>query len=127
MNRTAERITEEQRRTLNAACGDLSRQTRWHGFRLSKDDWRHMLAGTVLGWRMMPGIDQGNGAPGLIMLGGSSLDLSKEQASLALTMAFAIGDHPQSQGLNQSPVRWCNAVLNARGCSADLAGESVDA
>ncbi len=109
------RITEEQRRTLNAACGDLSKGILWHGFRLTKDDWRHLLSGTALGWRTLPGIDQGDGrAAGLIMLGGSSLKLSKDQASLALTMAFAIGDHPEGQGLKQDRIQWSDTVLLAR-------------
>lgn len=109
-----EMLTEQQRKILNAACGDLSSQIHWHGNRLSKDDWRHLIAGTVLGWRMMPAIDRGEGAPGFIMLGGSSLNLTKEQCIDAITMAFHIGDDPASQGLNDSPVRWCASVCKAR-------------
>lgn len=106
--------TQEQRNLLNAACGDLSAQIEWHGFRLSKDDWRHMLSGTILGWRLMPGIDRGEGRAGLIMLGGSSLDLNKDQCTDALTQAFLIGDDPDSQGLKSAPVRWCRSVCGAR-------------
>ena len=105
------RMTDEQRRMLNAVCGDLASQIVWHGFRLSKDDWRHMISGTMLGWRMMPGIDRGEGAPGLIMLGGSSLSMSKTLAKDAITQGLAIGDDPSSQGLNCNPVHWCDAVL----------------
>lgn len=109
------RLTEPQRKTLNAACGDLADQIVWHGNRLTKDDWRHFFSGTVKGWRTMPGYDMGDGRPGLIMLGGSSMDLSKSQASDALTMAFCLGDDPESQGLKgQKAVRWCNAVCCAR-------------
>ena len=73
-----EALTEQQRKILNAACRDLSEQISWHGFKLTQDDWRHMLSGTMLGWRMMPGVDLGDGRPaGLIMLGDSSLKLSK--------------------------------------------------
>jgi hypothetical protein len=107
-------LTEQQRKILNAACGDLADQIDWHGNRLSKDDWRHMIAGTILGWRMMPAIDKGEGAAGFIMLGGSSLKLSKEQCIDAITMAFHIGDDPSSQGLKSNPVRWCAAVCKAR-------------
>ena len=109
-----EALTEQQRKILNAACGDLSDQIRWHGNKLSKDDWRHLIAGTVLGWRMMPAIDMGQGAAGFIMLGGSSLDLKKDQCIDAITMAFHIGDDPSSQGLKSEPVRWCAAVVKAR-------------
>lgn len=106
--------TQDQRNLLNAACGDLAAQIAWHGNRLSKDDWRHMLSGTVLGWRMMPAIDRGEGAPGFIMLGGSSLKLNKEQCTDAITLAFSIGDDPASQGLKDAPVRWCASVCGAR-------------
>lgn len=109
-----ELTTREQLNLLNAACGDLADQIIWHGFRLSKDDWRHMISGTILGWRLMPGIDRGQGAPGLIMLGGSSLDLNKEQCTDAITQAFLIGDDPETQGLTSPPVRWCKSVCGAR-------------
>lgn len=109
------KISEAQRRTLNAACGDLSRQIRWHGHRLTLDDWRHMLAGTMLGWRLVPGIDRGAGNAGFIMLGGSSLNLSKSQAADAITQAFAIGDDPSSQGIDAKPVQWCDVICLLRG------------
>ena len=109
-----EMLTEQQRKIFNAACGDLSAQINWHGFKLSKDDWRHLISGTKLGWRMMPGIDRGEGAPVFIMLGGSSLDLSKNQCSDAITQAFLLGDDPSTQGIKSAPVRWCESVCKAR-------------
>lgn len=113
----AEMLSIEQRKFLNAICGDLAAQVAWHGNRLTKDDWRHMIAGTVLGWRMMPGIDLGDGKPGMIMLGGSSLDLRKAECIEAITMALQIGDHPDEQGLKCKPVQWCDAVLLGLGFS----------
>lgn len=116
------KMTDKQRKMLNACCGDLSAQIIWHGNRLSKDDWRHMIAGTMLGWRMMPAIDRGEGAAGFIMLGGSSLNLSKTQARDAITCALNIGDDPESQNLKSKPVRWCDAVLLGLGFNpAELA------
>jgi hypothetical protein len=109
-----EALTEQQRKILNSACGDLANQISWHGFKLSKDDFRHMIAGTIKGWRLMPGIDRGEGQAGLIMLGGSSLALTKEECIDAITCAFQIGDDPESQGLKSSPVRWSAAVCKAR-------------
>lgn len=114
MSAWKEMLTEQQRKILNAACGDLADQISWHGFKLSKDDWRHMLSGTIKGWRLMPAIDRGQGNAGLIMLGASSLSLSKEDCIDAITQAFVIGDDPSSQGLNCKPVRWCSAVCKAR-------------
>lgn len=113
--------TLEQRKLFNAACGDLSDQLRWHGNRLSKDDWRHLLSGTVLGWRMMPAIDNGEGRQGFIMLGGSSLDLTKRQCTEAIEMAFAIGDHPEGQGIDAKPVRWGAVVCGARWIAEEMA------
>jgi len=110
-------MSDEQRRLFNAACGDLAQQIVWHGNRLSKDDWRHLISGTVLGWRMLPGIDMGTGAPGFVMLGGSSLNLRKEECTDAITMAFHIGDDPESQGLKSRRVRWCEVIQRARGIS----------
>jgi hypothetical protein len=109
------RMTDKQRKMLNACCGDLAAQVAWHGNRLSKDDWRHMIAGTMLGWRMMPAIDRGEGAAGFIMLGGSSLNLSKTQARDAITCALHIGDRPDEQSLKCKPVRWCDVVYRALG------------
>lgn len=115
-----EMLTEQQRKVLNAACGDLASQITWHGNRLSKDDWRHFISGTVLGWRIIPGIDFGAGAPGFVMLGGSSLDLSKEQASKALDIVFSIGDAPWDYEPTQKrAVQWCDKVMLARGFNPD--------
>lgn len=108
-------ISDQQRKLFNAACGDLAAQISWHGNRLSKDDFRHLIAGTVLGWRLMPAIDMGTGAAGFVMLGGSSLNLLKAECTDAITMAFHIGDDPSSQGLKSPPVRWCQVIRAARG------------
>ena len=115
-----ESLSDEQRRLFNAACGDLARCLSWHGFGLSKDDWRHMISGTILGWRMMPGIDIGNGTPGMILLGGSSLDLKGHKRTDAITLAFEIGDQPWDYEPTQKKrVRWCDVVRLARGLPPD--------
>lgn len=109
-------LTDEQRRLFNAACGDLARCLTWHGFRLSKDDWRHFISGTVLGFRMLPGIPLGNGAPGFVMLGGSSLDLTKPKCTEAIQIAFGIGDAPwEYEPSQRKAVQWCPVVRLARG------------
>ncbi len=114
-NKWQDMSTLEQRKLLNSACRDLSEQLRWHGNHLSTDDFRHLLSGTILGWRLMPAIDKGEGkAAGFIMLGGSSLDLSKKQCMDAIELAFTLGDHPEGQGLNCPPVRWGEVVTGAR-------------
>ena len=109
-----EPMTREQQKLLNAACGDLA-QMRWHGIVFSKDDYRHLLAAVVLGERLVPGINTGDGNPGLIRMSRSSLELTKSEATTAIRMAFDIGDNPEDQGLPKRPVRWCDKVLLARG------------
>jgi len=117
-----EMLTDQQRKIFNAACGDLSEQVVWHGNRLSKDDWRHFISGTVLGWRMLPGINRGEGAPGFVMLGGSSMSLTKQQCIDAITIAFSIGDAPwEYEPSQETPVRWCQSVCKARWLAEDLA------
>lgn len=114
-----EMLTDQQRKFLNCICGDLAEKLPWHGgIRLSKDDYRHMIAGTILGWRTMPGIDRGEGQAGWIMLGGSSLDLRKDDCRDAITLALHMGDHPEEQRLPAKPVCWCDTVMRGLGYSA---------
>lgn len=108
------RMTREQQKLLNAACGDLADQIAWHGNRISKDDFRHLIAAAVLGVRLMPAVNTGEGGPGLIMLGRSSLDFTRSEATKAIRTAFDIGDNPKDQGLQVVPVRWGPIVTLAR-------------
>lgn len=114
-----EKITPEQKRMLNAICGCLADQIMWHSWKLSKDDWRHLCAATALRQRPVPGISVNGEPAGLIYLSRSSLELTKEQASDAITIALQIGDHPDEQGLNCKPVTWSRAVLMGMGMPSD--------
>lgn len=107
-------MSRKQQKLLNAACGDLE-QIRWHGQRFDKDDYRHLLSAVVLGERLVPGVNRGEGEPGLIRMARSSLEMSKSQATEAIQIAFDIGDNPEDQGLKCRPVRWCDVVRLARG------------
>jgi hypothetical protein len=106
-------MTDQQRKMLNSVCGDLARCLEWHdGWRLSKDDWRHLFSGLASGLRIMRGWDFHDGhPPGFIMLGRSSLELTRSQAKDAITLAVQLGDDPSEQGLSQKPVRWSDATL----------------
>ena len=107
-------MTRKQQKLLNAACGDLAASLRWHGQRFDKDDFRLLICAVVLGERMVPGINTGMGAPGLVRMGRSSKELTKAQATEAIRMAFDIGDFPEDQGIASPPVRWGPAVCYAR-------------
>lgn len=121
MEEIKQMVTKDQLKLLNAACRDLAIHLSWHGNNLSHDDWRHLISGTVLGWRMMPAYDRGQGAPGFIMLGGSSLKLTKAQCIEAIEIAFHIGDCPADQGLTGKPVDWCDVIKLARGIAMEAA------
>ena len=109
------KISAKQVKMFNAICGDLE-QIHWHGNKLGKDDWRHLFSAVSAGQRMMPGWQYDDGrAPGFIMLGKSSLSLTRSQASDAITLAIQLGDDPESQGIKASPVRWSDTVLLGMG------------
>lgn len=110
-----EPMSRKQQNLLNAACGDLAMAfPLWHGIRFNKDDYRHLIAAVVLGDRLVPGINTGDGNPGLIRMSGRSSDFTKTEATKAIRMAFEIGDYPQDQGFSSKAIRWGAAVCLAR-------------
>ena len=87
------RMTPEQRRKLNAMCGDLSAQVTWFmqdgsPVKLHKDDWRHVFAGKQLGVRYVRDPEDWTR---LVTLNGSSRDLSERQASELIERLYAFG------------------------------------
>lgn len=77
----------DQNRKLNAMCGDLAEQVKWHGQMLSKDDWRHMfVAAYRKEQRVVPGFDGG-----FIVLGASSRGLTVPECIDVIEMMFAFG------------------------------------
>ena len=107
----AGRMTDKQRKMLNAVCGCLE-QIHWHGNKLDKDSWRHLMSAVAAGQKMFPGWQYGDGRPqGFIMLGKSSMSLTRSEAADAITLAVQLGDDPESQGIKAKPVRWTDTVL----------------
>lgn len=104
-------MTRKQQKMLNACCGCLAKQLKWHGYSLSKDGWRYFFSGTVKGFQALPAWDNGDGRVGVIMLGASSSELSKSMACDAITMALSLGDDPASQKIDAPRVQWSDAVL----------------
>lgn len=101
----------EQNDLFQAACGDLAAGWDWHGHRMSKDDWRHLICAFVLNKRPVPGIEGG-----LVVLGGSSRALKLQQATDAITLSFAMGDAPWEYDKSKdAPITWGPAVRKARG------------
>jgi len=112
-----EQCTPAQRRLFNSACGDLAEQLPWHGHRMTKDSYRHLFSGVVLGALMVPSVDLGTGPVGFVMIERSSLDLNVSQATQAIEMAFYVGDEPGDQNIRAPRVDWCAVVKGARGIS----------
>jgi hypothetical protein len=79
--------TLAQNDKLQSVCGDIARQVTWHGQKLSRDDWRHILVASYRkGQRAVPGIDGG-----FVVLGASSKDLSVTECSDVIEVAHAFG------------------------------------
>lgn len=80
---------------------------------MTQDNFRHLIASTILGAKFVDGVDRG-----LVALGRSSLELEGKDATDAITLAFAIGDDPEGFGLiGCDRVIWSEAVCLARGIS----------
>jgi hypothetical protein len=80
--------TWEQQKKLCAMCNDMSKQAAWYGYKLSGEEWRHLVCAIIRkDQRQVPGED----GFGFIMLGGSSRDLTKAEKSLAIEMLFKLG------------------------------------
>ena len=107
--------SKEQNDLLQPACRDLSNGLQWDGQKLSQDDWRHLVCADILGQKAVRGIHGG-----VVLLGGSSRQLRKDDAGEAITLAFAIGDCPWDYGCpNQERVEWCDVIKAARGIGAE--------
>lgn len=107
--------TKEQNDLIHPACRDLARCLKWKGYELTGDDWRALICAAILGQKIVPGI-----TGGIVALGRSSKDLSKQLATDALTLIFSIGDQPwEYDPSQQTQVAWGKAVCLARGIPYD--------
>lgn len=104
--------SDEQRKRLNAACGDLERQIRLtedgryvhvseapFGQQLSKDDWRGMFMAVLHGMRSVPNPE----GAGFIVLSRSSQRLSRKKFQDAITLINAFGD---TRGVAWTDPKW---------------------
>lgn len=78
----------DQNSKMWASLTDVSTQLRWHGLRLSPDDWKLVFMDALKReLRLVPNID----GTGFVNLGRSSSDLSKEEMSELLELILAFG------------------------------------
>lgn len=107
----------EQNKLLQPACRDLANGIMWDSQGaptfLTADEFRWLICADILGQKAVRGIHGG-----VVMLGGSSRQLTKQDATDAITLAFSIGDDPEAYGLKgQTRVQWSEIVCKARGIS----------
>ena len=80
--------TVPQNARLWAMLSDVAIQLKWHGIKLSADDWKLLFLDALKREvRMVPNLD-GNG---FVSLGRSSSDLSKEEMSDLMELIAAFG------------------------------------
>ena len=91
--REAKRSLEQNAR-MWAMLTEIAHQVRWHGFRLSADDWKLLFLDSLSReLRIVPNMD----GTGFVNLGRRSSDLSKSEMSDMIELMFAFG---ASHGVN---------------------------
>lgn len=84
----APKRTTEQNARFWAMLTDVADQIRWHGLKLTPDDWKLVFLDALKGEnRIVPNLD-GNG---FVQLGRSSSDLSKPEMSDLMEIIAAFG------------------------------------
>ena len=88
----SEPMTHEQRKRLNAMCGDIATQVPWMvggSIRtMSKDEWRHFFVAHVMGNATAPSIDGDR----IIIFSRSSNEMDKAQATRCIDLIMHFGD-----------------------------------
>lgn len=80
--------TDDQNAKLWPMLTDVARQVKWHGVRLSKEDWKLIfMAGLSKELRIVPNLD----GDGFVNLGRSSSRLSKGEFSDLIELIYAFG------------------------------------
>jgi len=78
--------SNEQNKKMWAMLNDLSKQVVWHGQTLTAEDWKHVLTGSLVGQRAVPGVDGG-----VVMLGKSTSKMTIEQMTELIEYMYWFG------------------------------------
>lgn len=104
-----EPMTHEQRKRLNAMCGDVANQVPWmlggSVRHMTKDEWRHFFVAHVMGNATAPSIDGDR----IIIFSRSSNDMDKEQATRCIDLIMHFGDSKQVQWTDPKLVQLLNS------------------
>ena len=93
--------SDDQRAKLNAMCGDLAKQATHAGLKLSKDDWRHLVAAMVFKLRIVPSLD----GDGVVTLTPSTSEMTVEEMRAMIDGADYVG------GTRDPPVQWTDPSI----------------
>jgi hypothetical protein len=85
----------EQNALMWSVLSDLSKQVKWHGETLTKEEFKDLLTAGLKKQRAIPGIDGG-----FVVLGSSTSKMTKQEMSDLITLAHAFGDE---RGVKWSP------------------------
>ena len=86
---TMDWISWSQMKLVNKLCGEVAKQATLHGAKMSKDDWRHIfVAGLRKDQKTVAGLDGG-----LILLGGSSRELSRKETGELIELVYSWGSN----------------------------------
>lgn len=78
--------TLQQNRRMWAMLNDISKQVKWHGQKLSAEDWKHVFTASIKGQRIVPGLDGE-----LVVLGVSTANETVKFISDVIEMMYAFG------------------------------------
>jgi hypothetical protein len=91
--------TWEQRKRIKAMCGELAKQAMLHGQKLDKDSWSAVLiAGLRKDQKVVQGLEGG-----LVMIGGSTRDLNRREASDVIEMIYELGSRQEPPVVFKEP------------------------
>ena len=78
--------TLEQNKKMWAMLHDVAKQVRWHGQKLSAEDWKHVFSASIKGQRIVPGLDGE-----LVVLGVSTSNESIKFMSEMIELMYSFG------------------------------------
>lgn len=90
-----EKRSDAQSRLMWSSLTDISRQVVWHGQKLDKEDWKHILTASLKKQRAVQGIDGG-----FVVLGTSTSSMTKAEMTELINLAHAFG---AQHGVQWSP------------------------
>jgi hypothetical protein len=97
------RRSNEQNKAMWPILHDLSAQVNWYGRKLSPEEWKDCLTASLRKCKVVPTVDMGDGARGLVVLGLHTSDMSDEEMSNLIALGKAFGDE---QHVKWSSPKW---------------------